>query len=221
MQQSYRILRVVAEAQTIRMVLSVHPQTSVLEELCIACASLHSESSSGIKAVVLDFTTTTDTPNTEPGDVDEELDNIEQAQAAIQTVAAPVLAVVRGTLSEAASTLITAADLTLVSYHAVLTVEKRPYTGREAQRLGLVTWSVPASQLDSEMERILAMLREKSAIALRHTKASVRLGAKHTDQLAALQQINAYYLAQVMLTEDASEGLQAFLEKRKPQWKNA
>jgi 1,4-dihydroxy-2-naphthoyl-CoA synthase len=40
------------------------------------------------------------------------------------------------------------------------------------------------------------------------------------DQLAALQQINAYYLAHVMPTEDASEGLHAFLEKRKPQWKN-
>jgi Enoyl-CoA hydratase/isomerase len=235
MQQAYRILRVVAEAQTIRMMLSIHPHAPVLEELSIACASLNNESSSGIKAVVLDFTTTTDT--TTAGPADAEPGNVEQARVAIQSVAAPVLAVVRGNLSQTASTLVQATDLTLVAHNAIVSVEKHPYSGVEALRLGLITWSVPASQLDSEMERILTMLRENSAIALRHTKASIRLGSKQVqhvvtplagvmptgrgqDQLAALQRINTFYLAHVMHTEDAAEGLQAFLEKRKPQWKN-
>lgn len=236
MQQAYRILRVVAEAQTIRIILSIHPHAPVLEELSIACASLNNESSNGIKAIVLDFTTTkTDTTNTEPADTNPH--NLEQARLAIQSVAAPVLAVVRGNLSQTASTLVQTTDLTLVAHNTIVNFENHPYTGREALRLGLITWSVPANQLDSEMERILTMLREKSAIALRHTKASIRLGPKQAqdvvtplagvmptgqgqDQLAALQRINAFYLAHVMQTEDASEGLQAFLEKRKPQWKN-
>jgi 1,4-dihydroxy-2-naphthoyl-CoA synthase len=73
------------------------------------------------------------------------------------------------------------------------------------------------------------MLRENSAMALRLTKASVRLAANAQaaesegdvpPRLAALKQVNEFYLTRVMQTADAAEGLQAFLEKRKPQWKN-
>ncbi len=72
------------------------------------------------------------------------------------------------------------------------------------------------------------MLRGKSAVALRHTKASVRLAAVQASnlqedaatRLAALKQVNEFYLTQVMQTADATEGLHAFLEKRKPEWKN-
>src|SRR6266702_7515708 len=55
MQQAYRVLRVVAEAQTIRIVLSSTPDELMLDELCTACAGLNTEGSSGIKAVVMDF----------------------------------------------------------------------------------------------------------------------------------------------------------------------
>jgi len=71
------------------------------------------------------------------------------------------------------------------------------------------------------MERILNMLREKSAVALRLAKAGARLGqAEQATPLEALQRINRLYLAEVMQSQDASEGLHAFLEKRKPAWKN-
>jgi cyclohexa-1,5-dienecarbonyl-CoA hydratase len=74
------------------------------------------------------------------------------------------------------------------------------------------------------MERFLDMLREKSAIALRLTKASTRQGqaaqSNHASHLETLKQVNAFYLKEVMSTRDASEGLHAFLEKRKPNWKN-
>src|SRR5437660_5612036 len=56
MQQAYRALRVVAESQTIRIVLSPDPGELMLSELRTVCATLNSESSAGIKAVVLDFT---------------------------------------------------------------------------------------------------------------------------------------------------------------------
>ena len=58
MQQSYRALRIIAEAQTIRIVLAPEPDELMLNELCVLCGSLHTESSSGIKAVVLDFNPT-------------------------------------------------------------------------------------------------------------------------------------------------------------------
>ena len=34
------------------------------------------------------------------------------------------------------------------------------------------------------------------------------------------EQVNELYLTQLMQTHDAREGLKAFLEKRKPNWKN-
>ena len=259
MQQAYRVLRIVSEAQTIRIVLMLAPNELMLRELCTACAALNTESSSGIKAVVLDFETKADTPGTENAAIPP--DTLNQAYAAVWAVEAPVLAVVRGKLSAAASKLVHAADLSLLAHDAVILVEdmadpddhpgdgravspvangrtdlhnmKRNdpegYTGAQALRLRLSTWSVPANDINTGMERVLEMLRGKSAVALRHTKASVRLAAAHAAnsqkeeaeaRLEALDQVNEFYLAQVMRTADASEGLQAFLEKRKPEWKN-
>jgi len=237
MQQAYRVLRVVAEAQTIRIVLTLTPDELMLKELCTACTDLHTEKSSGVKAVVLDFRTISDTHSTPSRGTENETvspDVINEAWAAVRAVEPPVLAVVRDTVSAVASKLIQAADLTLVGHHAALHVREMgnsnhdTLTGEQAIRLSYVTCSVPANDIDSEMERILDMLREKSAVALRLTKASVRLGSAQTTRipqdaaarLQALKQINDFYLAQVMQTADAAEGLHAFLEKRKPRWKN-
>ena len=123
--------------------------------------------------------------------------------------------------------LIQAADFTLVAEDAVLIVSNREtgeedtLTGAQAARLGYATWSAPANDISKQRERILDLLRAKSAIALRHAKASVHLAeAKHATRLEALQQVNTLYLTEVMQTHDAHEGLHAFLEKRKPNWKN-
>ncbi len=236
MQQAYRALRVVAEAQTIRIVLTPNPGELMFRELCTACATLNTESSIGLKAVVLDFTLGHDAESV------EDKHSIDEACTALQAVPQPVLAVVRSTLSAAAYALVRAADLTLVADDAVLSIpgthpDDDTLTGVQAARLGYVTWSAPVNVINNEMERILALLRGKSAIALRLTKASVRLGnvdaqstaprgdaaitdAMKRSRLEALKQVNTLYLTQVMKTADAHEGLRAFLEKRKPQWKN-
>ena len=199
----------------------------MLSELCTAGASLNTESSTGIKAVVLDFNATAD-QFTEPGlrDTIKRTSIIaEQASAAIRAIAQPVLAVVRVTLSKTACKLVRAADFTLVAEDARLVLsneeEEDTLTGSQAARLGQVTWSAPANDLNKRMEHILDLLRAKSAVALRLTKASVHVaGTNHTSHLEALRQVNALYLSQVMQTHDAQEGLKAFLEKRKPNWKN-
>jgi 1,4-dihydroxy-2-naphthoyl-CoA synthase len=234
MQQAYRVLRIVSEAQTIRMVLVSNPDELMLKELYTACTALNTESSSGIKAVVLDFKVGTEATTAAQGRIAQDV--IDAACRAVREVEAPILIVVRGTLSGAANTLISAADLSLVAHDALISIADThrqtgngPYTGEQALRLGLINWSVPASNMDSEMARILDMLRENSAMALRLTKASVRLAANTQTaelegdvppRLAALKQVNEFYLSRVMQTADAAEGLQAFLEKRKPQWKN-
>ena len=224
MQQAYRSLRIVSEAQTIRIVLANHPGVLMLKELSTACATLDTESSNGVKAVVLDFVESASV-GSEGEAVSQEV--VDGACAAVRGVAQPVLAVVRGTLSGAACALVRAADLTLVTGDAVLTVPDAvsgndTLTGAQAARLGYVTWSVPTQNVKKEMERVLDMLRGKSAVALRHTKASVRLGqANHVTKLEALGRVNTFYLTQVMQSADAHEGLRAFLEKRQPDWKNA
>jgi enoyl-CoA hydratase/carnithine racemase len=240
MQQAYSAIRVISEAQTVRIVLSTHPGELMLRELG-AAASFSGPGSDGIKAVVLDFAL--------PGQDDAQsnsqpvLASAERAFHALRAVAQPVLAVVRGSLSPAASALLAAADFTLVGSDATLIVagenpgeadkkdvagvsreEVETLIGAQAARLGYVTWAVPAGDLNREMERILTLLREKSAVALRLAKAAARLSqeeqAKHTPPLEALQRINTFYLSEVMRTQDANEGLHAFLEKRKPLWKN-
>lgn len=227
MQQAYRILRIVAEAETIRIVLNPDPDSLMLSELRIACAGLNTESSSGIKAVVLDFSDAVNrAPDGEATHQASTISGIEDAVAAVRAVVQPVVAVVRATPSATACTLIGAADLTLIADDATLLIpgtdsSENTLPGVQAARLGYVTWSAPANNINKELERILDMLREKSAIALRLTKASVRLGQTgHPTHLEALKQINNFYLTAVMKTADASEGLHAFLEKRKPNWKN-
>ncbi|MGZ3616678.1 MAG: enoyl-CoA hydratase/isomerase family protein [Ktedonobacteraceae bacterium] len=226
MQQSYRALRIIAEAQTIRVVLAPEPDESMLKELCVLCDSLHTESSSGIKAVVLDFNPTAAqlvTHNAQASAADAAT-MVSIACEATYAINQPVLAVVRDTLSQSASLLVKTADLTLVAENAGLKLsdeEEDILTGVQALRLGYITWTASVHDINKQMERVLDLLRTNSAIALRQAKASVRLAhANHATKLEALEQVNRLYLEQLMQTHDAQEGLQAFLEKRKPIWKN-
>jgi enoyl-CoA hydratase/carnithine racemase len=229
MQQSYRSLRIIAEAQTIRIILAPAPDEMMLNELCTVCDSLHTESSSGIKAVILDFnpTATQLVAHNPRTTAEQTITIVESACESIRAISQPVLAIVRATLSQSACLLIWAADFILAADNAILMISNRKdgeedtLTGTQAVRLGYITWSASANDVNKHMERTLDLLRAKSATALCHTKASVRLAnTKHAASLEALQQVNIHYLTQLMQTADAQEGLLAFLEKRKPVWKN-
>lgn len=98
------------------------------------------------------------------------------------------------------------------------------YTGEtipaaEAARLGLVTDVVPNDALPSRLESLLAQLRGLSAVTLRLAKRALLIGAD-LGVTRGLKPIEDVYLTDLMATADASEGIQSFMEKRPPTWRD-
>ena len=89
----------------------------------------------------------------------------------------------------------------------------------EADRLGLVNYVVPVNQLESKTSEILSRLRGLSAAALELTKRALDLGRRQSLD-SALKPIEDMYLHELMKTYDATEGINAFIEKRKPVWRH-
>ena len=90
---------------------------------------------------------------------------------------------------------------------------------KEAERIGLVDRAVPAAQLPAAVEEVLAKLRDKSRAVLALTRRAV-LDAAGQPFEAALRAVETLYHAELMATEDAHEGLRAFVEKRAPTWRH-
>jgi cyclohexa-1,5-dienecarbonyl-CoA hydratase len=89
----------------------------------------------------------------------------------------------------------------------------------EAGRLGLCNHVVPGTQLEPKLLEVLAKLRELSGTSLVFARQSLDLGRGRSFDAALTEQENVY-LHELMKTEDANEGVKAFLEKRKPVWRN-
>lgn len=89
----------------------------------------------------------------------------------------------------------------------------------EALRLGLVNYVAPPDKLEEKTQEILAKLRELSAAALGMTRMALDIGGQSGFE-SALTNVENLYLHELMKTEDAEEGVRAFMEKRKPQWRN-
>ncbi|WP_052890614.1 hypothetical protein [Thermogemmatispora carboxidivorans] len=194
MQQAYRALRILAEAQTVRLMVTPEPCALLLDELASACAALQS-GGAGLTCVILDFGASSRQAEAGRGPIGAgcrsgvgeaaKLRNeAERAAALVRAVPQPVLAVVRESLSQEASLLVRAADLVLVAREATFVVpvsgapgpERLP--GEQAVRLGQATWCASARQLDRRLEEVLALLRRSSATALRQAKAAVRLAQR-------------------------------------------
>jgi cyclohexa-1,5-dienecarbonyl-CoA hydratase len=89
----------------------------------------------------------------------------------------------------------------------------------EALRLGLVNYVVPGGELEQKTESVLGKLRELSASSLAMTRAALDLGSQSSFE-SVLAEVENLYLHELMKTEDAQEGARAFMEKRKPEWRN-
>jgi cyclohexa-1,5-dienecarbonyl-CoA hydratase len=90
---------------------------------------------------------------------------------------------------------------------------------RDAERIGLIDRVVPPGELAAAVEATLGGLTDKSAAVLRLTKRAVRRAGDDGFE-AALATLEDLYLNELMRTEDAEEGLRAFLAKRPPAWKD-
>lgn len=89
----------------------------------------------------------------------------------------------------------------------------------EAQRAGLIDFVVPQEQLGSKAEELLNVLRGYSAPVLESARRALHTTSFH-DVEELLRQVEDQYLNQLMTFADATEGLEAFREKRKPVWRH-
>jgi cyclohexa-1,5-dienecarbonyl-CoA hydratase len=90
---------------------------------------------------------------------------------------------------------------------------------KEAGRLGLCNHVVPGAHLEPKLLEILAKLRELSGMSLSFARQALDLGRGKSIE-AALEQQENIYLHELMKTEDANEGVKAFMEKRKAAWRH-
>lgn len=96
------------------------------------------------------------------------------------------------------------------------------YTARmlnasEAEKMGLVTRVLPPEELDAAVNETLSAIASKAPLA-------IRLGRQAYDAAKDLPLAEALdylcdQLGAVVATEDAKEGLMAFVQKRQPHWK--
>jgi cyclohexa-1,5-dienecarbonyl-CoA hydratase len=94
-----------------------------------------------------------------------------------------------------------------------------PLGAVEAERLGLVNKVVPRADLNETVDSFVDRLLTKSSAVLALTKRALREGAgRHFEK--ALDRSEELYLRELARTDDMKEGIQAFLEKRPPSWKN-
>lgn len=172
---------------------------------------------------------------------------IEELQTVIRDVPKPVIARVQGYAIGGGNVLATLCDLTIASdraqfgqvgpkvgsvdpgfgtaFLAQVIGEKRAremwylcrrYTAAQAYEMGLVNVVVPHDELDEEVATWCAELMERSPTALAIAKRSFNAATESFRGLASLgmQSLALYYE-----TEESKEGVRAFAEKRKPDFR--
>lgn len=101
---------------------------------------------------------------------------------------------------------------------AELVLTGRTFDGREAERIGLANRSVPATKLRDTIAEYEHRLSALSPAALSYAKRALySWDSVHFDK--GLSRAEDFYLKDLTHTEDAEEGIRAWIEKRKPQWK--
>ena len=172
---------------------------------------------------------------------------VEELHGTIRDVPKPVIARVQGYAIGGGNVLCTICDFTIASENAVfgqvgpkvgsvdpgygtaflarVVGEKkareiwylcRRYKAAEALAMGLVNTVVPAAQLDAEVERWCDEIMEKSPTALAIAKRSFNMDSAHQGGIAGM---GMYALKLYYDTDESREGVEAFLEKRKPDFR--
>jgi len=172
---------------------------------------------------------------------------VEELHAVIRDVPKPVIARVQGYAIGGGNVLATLCDFTIASdkavfgqvgpkvgsvdpgfgtaYLARVVGEKkareiwylcRRYSAAEALSFGLVNTVVPHVELDAEVARWCAEILERSPTAIAIAKRSFNADSDSIRGIAAMgmQSLSLYYQ-----TEESREGVRAFVEKRKPDFR--
>lgn len=92
----------------------------------------------------------------------------------------------------------------------------RRYTAKEALAMGLVNAVVPDAELDAEVQRWCDEILEKSPTAIAIAKRSFNADSENVRGIGAqgFQSLKLYYES-----EESKEGVNAFMEKRKPEFR--
>lgn len=98
----------------------------------------------------------------------------------------------------------------------MLTAE--PFSAVKAKELGLINEIVSASQLSSTLEQYLGKLNKNGPKALVHTKYLINALIEEQSTGLSLAEHTAAMIADIRISDEAQEGLRAFLEKRPPKW---
>ena len=99
-----------------------------------------------------------------------------------------------------------------------LTVTAKHITAEEAVRIGLVNHVFPQAELMDEAHAMCKAIQKNGPVAVAVALEMIQHGTDMPLQEAILLEANAFGM--VSATEDMKEGLNAFLEKRKPVFKN-
>jgi len=107
----------------------------------------------------------------------------------------------------------------LVGYKKAMELTLLPelFDAATAQRLGLVNWVVPAAELSAHTQRIAFKLAQGPTHAYGEAKRLLNQSLERSLETQMEEELQAF--ARCALTSDLAEGVAAFVEKRKPQFK--
>jgi len=172
---------------------------------------------------------------------------IEQLHSVLREVPLPVIARVQGYAIGGGNVLATLCDLTIASekaifgqvgpkvgsvdpgwgtaYLASVVGEKRAreiwylcrrYSAQQALQMGLCNAVVPHDQLDQEVDKWCAEILEKSPTAIAIAKSSFNAA---TDSIRGIGSLGFQALSLYYQTDESKEGVKAFMEKRRPEFR--
>jgi len=91
------------------------------------------------------------------------------------------------------------------------------FDAEEAHRIGMLSLLVSPSEIDSEIDRLLAHLLAGGPEAMKKIKELVRAVASRALDDALISD-TAKRIAEIRVSPEGQEGIASFLEKRKPAW---
>jgi methylglutaconyl-CoA hydratase len=93
----------------------------------------------------------------------------------------------------------------------------RRIKGKEAENFKLVNKSVPADQLEETMQSLDSLLRTSGPKAMSHCKTLINQVCNDLSLMEAYD-YTARMIADIRASDEGQEGMNAFLEKRTPDW---